>query len=556
MAGSTSVDGPSNGAGHAWRSLAEVSTVLAEATQDLQVVLDLVARRAVELVGDGGVVLLASDDEVSLVPAALHHQDPDGTAFLRELFASTPIQISDEDFFGQVFRTGTPLLIPTLAPGQLPIKPAFEAYFDRFPVHSILSVPLRARGRTIGTLIVGRHTAKGPYTVDDQAFLQELADRAALGISNARLFANAERHVRRLGALRAIDMVITSSLDLRVALDVILDRVTTELGVDAADVLLFSPYRQMLELAQGRGFFGRGPAKRLHVGEGFAGRAVLERRTVTVVDLPADSEMLQARRLDGEGFRSHFCAPLVAKGLVKGVLELFHRQRLDPDQDWLDFFETLAGQTAIAIDGAEMFERLNRANAELLAAYDQTLEGWVRALDLRDRETEGHTERVTEMSVVLAQALDVTGEDLVNVQRGARLHDIGKMAVPDGILLKPGQLTDDEREVIARHPVFAKEMLSGIPFLRPALDIPYCHHEHWDGGGYPRQLKGEEIPATARIFTIIDVWDALSFDRPYRKAWPRQQVIEYIRDHRGSLFDPKMVEAFLDIAPYRSLATL
>ena len=544
---------PENGAGGKLSSLAEVSTALAEATQDLATVLDLVARLATELVGDGCVVLLASDDELALVPAAVHHSDPDGCALIRELFGSTTILISDEDFFGQVFRTGQPILIPSFTGSELQIRPELDPIFERFPIHTILAVPLRARGRSIGTLAVGRHEPVGPYTVEDQRFVQELADRAALGIANARLFADAERQVRRLAALRAIDMVITSSLDLRVTLDVILDRVTTELCVDAAAVLLFNPYTQLLEVAQARGFRGRGPAKRLHVGEGSGGRAVLERRTITVVDLPAGAEALAARRLNGEGFRSHFCTPLVAKGLVKGVLELFHRQRLDPDPEWMEFFETLAGQTAIAIDSAEMFERLNRANAELLAAYDQTLEGWVRALDLRDRETEGHTERVTEMSVVLAQALDISGEELLNVQRGARLHDIGKMAVPDGILLKPGQLTDDERQVMARHPVFAKEMLSGIPFLRPALDIPYCHHEHWDGGGYPRQLRGEEIPQSARIFTIIDVWDALSYDRPYRKAWPRQQVIDYIRDQRGALFDPRMVEAFLDIAPYRSV---
>jgi len=540
--------------GPEWASLAEVSTALAEATQDLATVLELVARLAVELVGDGCVVLLASDDDLALVPAAVHHRDPDGTSLIRELFASTTILIADEDFFGQVFRTGQPLLVPSFTLGDLPIRAEFDAIFERFPIHSILAVPLRARGRTIGTLAVGRHSEDGPYTPDDQCFLQELADRAALGIANARLFVDAERRVRRLAALRAIDMVITSSLDLRVTLDVILDRVTTELGVDAATVLLFNPYTQLLEVARTRGFHGRGPAKRLHVGEGFAGRAVLERRTVSVVDLPGDSDAMAVRRLDSEGFRSHFCAPLVAKGIVKGVLELFHRRRLDPDPEWLEFFETLAGQTAIAVDSAEMFERLNRANAELLAAYDQTLEGWVRALDLRDRETEGHTERVTEMSVVLAQALDITGEELLQVQRGARLHDIGKMAVPDGILLKPGQLTDDERETMARHPVFAKEMLSGVPFLRSALDIPYCHHEHWDGSGYPRHLRGEEIPSAARLFTIIDVWDALSYDRPYRRAWPRQQVIDYVRDQSGALFDPQMVEAFLDVAPYRSVA--
>jgi response regulator RpfG family c-di-GMP phosphodiesterase len=433
------------------------------------------------------------------------------------------------------------------------VKPEYGAFFERFPVHSLLVVPLRARGRTIGVLSAARHRPECPYSAEDENLLQELADRAALGIANARLFAESERRVRQLGALRAIDMVITSSLDVRVTLDVILDRVTAELGMDAADVLLFNAYTQQLEVSRSRGLLSRRQAQRLHVGEGFPGRAVLERRTVTVPDLGAAPSFVAARHLDGERFVSYCCAPLIAKGLVKGVLETFHRTRLDPDPDWLEFFETLAGQAAIAVDSAEMFESLNRANAELLAAYDQTLEGWVRALDLRDKETEGHTQRVTEMSVVLAQALGTTGEALVHVQRGARLHDIGKMAVPDDILLKPGALTPSEREVMCGHPNFARDMLAEVPFLRPALDIPWCHHEHWDGSGYPRQLKGEEIPNVARVFTIVDVWDALSYDRPYRRAWPRQQVLDYIRDQSGALFDPRMVEAFLDVAPYRTL---
>jgi response regulator RpfG family c-di-GMP phosphodiesterase len=545
-----------DGADQRWHSLAEVSQALAEATQDLQAVLDLVARRAVELIGDGCAVLLASEDEAWLMPAAVHHCDPEAIPFIRGLFASSPVRVSDDDLFSQVFRSGKPVLMPeiTTEEARQLVDPEFWVYFERFPVHTALAVPLRARGRTIGTLVLGRHTPGGVYTLEDQEFLQDLADRAALGIANARLFAEAERQVRRLGALRAIDMVITSSLDLGVTLDVILDRITAELGVDAATFLLLNPYTRLLEVAQGRGFLGRGPDKRLPVGEGFPRRAALERRTVSVPDLSVSPDFLAARHLDGEGFASYFCAPLVAKGLVKGVLEVFNRSHIDPDADWIEFFEILAGQSAIAIDSAEMFEALNRANAELLAAYDQTLEGWVRALDLRDKETEGHTARVTEMSVVLAQSLGTTGEELVHLQRGARLHDIGKMAVPDDILLKPGQLTPEEREVIARHPVYAREMLSGIPFLRPALDIPYCHHEHWDGSGYPRHLKGEDIPPAARVFTIVDVWDALSFDRPYRKAWPRHQVIDYIRDQSGALFDPKMVEAFLDIAPYRMVA--
>lgn len=547
--------GSGNGADSGWRSLAEVSQALAEATQSLEAVLALVARRAVALIGDGGALFLASDDEAWLEPVAFDHRDPEGALALRGMFASKPYRVTDDDAISQVFRTGRPACLADLTPGEFEeTKPEYGEFFERFPVRCLLAVPLRARGRTIGVLAVARHQAGQPYRPADEDLLRELADRAALGIANARLFAESERRVRQLGALRAIDMVITSSLDVRVTLDVILDRVTAELGVDGADVLLFNPYTRQLEVARSRGFLGRRPPQRLYVGEGFPGRAVLERRTVTVPDLDAAPAFVAARRLDGERFVSYCCVPLIAKGLVKGVLETFHRTRLDPDPDWLEFFETLAGQAAIAVDSAEMFEGLNRANAELLAAYDQTLEGWVRALDLRDKETEGHTQRVTEMSVMLAEAMGTSGEALVHVSRGARLHDIGKMAVPDDILLKPGALTTGEREVMCGHPSFAREMLAEIPFLRPALDIPWCHHEHWDGSGYPRHLKGEEIPSVARLFTIVDVWDALSFDRPYRRAWPRQQVTDYIRDQSGALFDPRVVEAFLDVAPYRTLA--
>jgi len=541
------------GADQRWRCLADVSQALAEATNDLDIVLGLVAKRAVELLGDGGAVFLATADDAWLEPVALDHRDPAGVEVLRSMFAGRPYRVSDEDALSQVFRSGRARLITQGAADLEEQKPEYAEFFEQFPLRSLLVVPLRARGRTIGVLAMARHGDGRSYTEEDEEFLQELADRAALGIANARLLAESERRVRQLGALRAIDMVITSSLDVRVTLDVILDRVTAELGVDAAGVLLFNPYTQLLELARSRGFLDRHRAQRFHVGEGFPGRAVLERRTVTVPDLEVAPAFVGVRHLEGERFASYCCAPLIAKGLVKGVLEVFHRSRLDPDPDWLEFFETLAGQTAIAVDSADLFERLNRANAELLAAYDQTLEGWVRALDLRDKETEGHTQRVTEMSVILAQAMGTEGEALLHVQRGARLHDIGKMAVPDEILRKPGALDPDERAIMCEHPSFARDMLADIPFLRQALDIPWCHHEHWDGGGYPRRLQGEEIPPAARIFTIIDVWDALSYDRPYRRAWPRHQVLDYIRDQAGALFDPRMVEAFLDVAPYRTL---
>jgi len=192
-------------------------------------------------------------------------------------------------------------------------------------------------------------------------------------------------------------------------------------------------------------------------------------------------------------------------------------------------------------------ERLRRAHVELRQAYDATIEGWSRALELRDRETEGHTQRVTELTVRLARAMGIEGEALVHIRRGALLHDIGKMGIPDHILRKPGPLTEEEQELMKKHTTYAYEMLSPIEYLRPALDIPYCHHEWWDGTGYPRGLKGEEIPLAARIFAVVDVWDALCSDRPYRRGLPPHEALAYIRRQAGTQLDPRVVEAFVEL---------
>lgn len=232
---------------------------------------------------------------------------------------------------------------------------------------------------------------------------------------------------------------------------------------------------------------------------------------------------------------------------MKGVLEVFNRTPIEPDQECLDFLEALATQAAIAIDNAILFDNLQKSNLELVHAYDNTLEGWSRALDLRDKETEGHSERVTEMTVNLAQRMGMRDDELVHARRGALLHDIGKMGIPDGVLLKPGALNDEEREIIYRHPSYAYTLLSPIAYLRPALDIPCCHHERWDGTGYPRGLKEEQIPLAARLFAVVDVWDALCSDRPYHLAWPEEKAREHIRGQAGKQFDPQVVEAFLNV---------
>ncbi len=246
--------------------------------------------------------------------------------------------------------------------------------------------------------------------------------------------------------------------------------------------------------------------------------------------------------------RSILCAPLKIKDQMIGVLYVDNRARTGIFRDTdLELISAFANLAAVAIDNADLFDHLQKSNRELEDAYQATLEGWVRALDLKDKETEGHTQRVTLLTERLARSMGVDGDSLIHITRGALLHDIGKMGIPDSILLKPGTLTQEERAQIQQHPIYAYEMLKEIEFLRPAIDIPYCHHEKWDGTGYPRGLKGMEIPFAARIFPVIDVWDAMVSNRPYRQALPHEEVRQCIQADSGKHFDPNVVRAFMDM---------
>ena len=356
-----------------------------------------------------------------------------------------------------------------------------------------------------------------------------------------------QRQVDQLAALHLIDQVITSSFDLRNNLTMILEQATRELRVDAADVLLLNNANLYLEYGAGAGFRTKAVEKAsVRLGQDYAGRVALERQLLQIPNVKDQADDFLNTYLAGEHFMSYIGVPLVAKGSVKGVLEVCHRSPLQPDQEWLDFLNILAGQAAMAIDSAALFDNLQRSNMELSLAYDATIEGWSHAMDLRDKETEGHTLRVTEMTMELAGLFRIQDEDLVNIRRGALLHDIGKMGVPDAVLLKPAALTDEEWVLMRKHPIFAFEMLSSIRYLKSAVDIPYCHHEKWDGTGYPRGLKGEQIPLAARLFAIVDVWDAITSDRPYREAWSNEKAIEYLKSETGKQFDPQILKVCLD----------
>lgn len=222
------------------------------------------------------------------------------------------------------------------------------------------------------------------------------------------------------------------------------------------------------------------------------------------------------------------------------------------DEETLLVVQNYKGIAFVLLSGALIYALVRSHSARVEAAaqrqheaYDQTLLGWAAALDLRDHSTAEHTRRVTLWTVALARSMGVEGEQLLEVRRGALLHDIGKMGVPDAILSKPGPLTDEEWAVMRRHPELAVEFLGGIDYLRGSLDIPACHHERWDGTGYPRGMKGEEIPAPARMFAVVDVYDAVTSDRPYRRALPLDEAVGLIEQGRGTHFDPAVVDAFV-----------
>ncbi|MGD0708571.1 MAG: HD domain-containing phosphohydrolase, partial [Anaerolineaceae bacterium] len=411
---------------------------------------------------------------------------------------------------------------------------------------SVLSVPMLTRGNVIGSIQV-ESRGRNRFTQEDAGFMSVLANTAAVAIENANLFNETKQRLEQVQALHEIESTINSNLDLQVIFNVVLSQTLTLLQTDAASVYILRPQTNMLELVASKGLpFYKTEHHHLRVNESLAGRAVIERRTIRIPDLEKSAfQDLVPKTYVAERFISYYAVPLIAKGQVKGVLELFYHVLFIPQLEWEGFLDTLTAQMATAIDNITLFESLQRSNMELALAYDTTLEGWLRAMDLRDKETEGHTTRVTEMTVQLARMMGFGENELVHVRRGAMLHDIGKIGIPDSILLKPGPLTAEERKQIEKHPQFAYDLLYPITYLRPVLDIPYCHHERWDGSGYPRHLKGEAIPLTARIFAVVDVWDALTSDRPYRRAWSEEKALKYIQEQSGKQFDPPIVEAFL-----------
>ncbi len=470
---------------------------------------------------------------------------------LRQVFAAGipvfPLWLKPgEGIGGTVFITGQPYFSNDMREDLL-ANPTERALVKSrlaagcFPIHMAQEV--------IGVFFITFQSLPASIKGNQSSLLTASLEMVGTALHRFQLEEQAKRQIQQLDAMRAIDLAITSSLDLGGILEVLLDQVIAQLGVDAACVLVHNPGEQTLEFAATRGFT-TDALQRTHLrfGEGYAGRAATEQRTILIPDLRyAQADFVRSPSFSAEGFVAYFAVPLMARSQVKGVLEIFHRAPIETNREWLNLAEAMAGQAAIAIENATLIRDLQRSNTELNLTYTATLEGWSRALDLRDRETEGHSQRVTELALRLAKAMGVGESELVHIRRGALLHDIGKLGIPDSILLKSSPLNEAEMQIVRKHPVIAYELLAPIGYLQPALDLIYAHHEKWDGSGYPRGLKGEEIPLSARIFTVVDVWDALLTDRPYRKGWPEESARNYLLQEAGRHFDPQIVSTFLTL---------
>lgn len=355
----------------------------------------------------------------------------------------------------------------------------------------------------------------------------------------------------QLGALMKIGRAINSSLGKRRVLEEVMDRLIELMHAERGFLMLKRPDGALeFEIARGIDRINL-EEEAFKVSSTIVERVAATGETILTTNAQEDPRFGSQMSVAAFRLRSILCAPLKIKDTLIGVIYVDNRARSGifqiQDQSLITAF---ADQAAMAIDNAQLFDDLQSKNRELEEAYQATLEGWVSALDMRDKETEGHTQRVTVLTQRLARFMGVDDEVMVHITRGALLHDIGKMAIPDSILLKPGALTVEERELIKQHPQLAYDMLRRIEFLLPAVDIPHYHHEKWDGSGYPDGLRGEEIPLAARIFPVVDVWDALTSDRPYRKGLPHDEVKARIKADAGSHFDPQVVEAFLAMGDY------
>jgi PAS domain S-box-containing protein len=353
-----------------------------------------------------------------------------------------------------------------------------------------------------------------------------------------------KQHENELRAIATLSAALRAAPSRSEMLPVIVDQIASLINCDLVDIEIIEPQAGDTIVEAAFGVWKPLIGTRQKKGTGL--NAVISKTLLPYHTNCLDNEKdLPFPNWAYEGIRAYAGVPLVAQENLIGYIWIGRKSDINVNE--VQLLSAITDIAANAIHRATMHEQVIQYADNLSSAYDTTLEGWVNALELRDRETEGHARRVVEVTINLAQKMGIGAAEEINIRRGALLHDIGKMGIPDSVLLKPGPLNEREWEMMRMHPEYAHRLLTPIDYLNPAIEIPYCHHEKWDGTGYPRGLKGEEIPLAARIFAIVDVWEALTSDRPYRPAWSNGKALEYIYDQRGKHFDPTVVDNFMDL---------
>jgi HD-GYP domain-containing protein (c-di-GMP phosphodiesterase class II) len=347
----------------------------------------------------------------------------------------------------------------------------------------------------------------------------------------------------------SICQILQSSLDIRDPLPAVLELLGRVVQADGITVLGYNQSAKRYELLAAYKLDARVIAKlKLYFETGLAGQALQEFKPIWIEDLRESSVSAGPISLFAEeGYRGYLALPLIGHNDFLGMLEVVWRTPAQIPFSDVDFLERMAEHISLTMERTSIVRDLRNRNKELASTYNAMIEGLSRALELRDLETEGHTRRVSILMMRFVEHMQIPADQWDAIRQGALLHDIGKLGIPDAILLKPGSLTKQERQVMQQHAIYGYNVLAPIINLRQTLDIALYHHERWDGSGYPYGLKGEQIPLVARLFAVVDVFDALTSDRPYRPAWSHSQAIEYLKEQAGQEFDPRVVRLFLEI---------
>lgn len=399
---------------------------------------------------------------------------------------------------------------------------------------------------TLGTIQI---LYPGSASLDYEKLFASLAGQMETALQRIVAQLRISTQIRNISFLQLISRTISPEMDVETVITPLLAQIRKLLDSDAIALYLNDKNGVHLSCRAHDGFrTNLIENASVGYGEPYAGLAAKEQRIVSVSNFgDIDGESQFAQLVRAEAFVSQHCAPIIIAKKTMGVLEVFQRKPFIPSSEWLILFDAIAMQAGLALDYTSIYADLQKAYLDLELSYEATIEGWSAAMDFRDQETEGHSKRVASLTISLAERLGVSEEEITYIARGALLHDVGKIGIPDSVLKKAGPLDEDEWKLMRQHPRIAREMLAGIPHLASSLDIPLYHHEKWDGSGYPEGLKGEKIPFAARLFSVIDVFDALTSDRPYRRAWSNAEALSYIKEQAGIQFDPLIVGAFVSM---------